>query len=432
MLYVSNAGPGLTKIPTNNRIKVVKIANSMFEGGICLQLTPLEELTERVKKLQSRLQQEGLDGALLTEKMDLFYFCGSMQQGFLFIPAGGEPLFMVRRNLGRAQEESAWKNILPLNSFKQLPSYLREHSAGAIKKIGLELDILPVNLYTRLQGLFPGVIFKDVSAAIHEIRMLKSPFEIALFRRAAERSAHVFSQIPALLQVGKPEIVLSSEIEGLLRREGHQGLLRMRSFNMEMYLGHVYSGESACFSTFLDSCSGGRGVTTACSQGAGWKPLAPHEPVTIDFSCVYEGYILDETRVFSIGELSPELQKAEAVAREIQAGIVAMAAPGVFCEDLYELACKLAARYNLADYFMGYADHQVKFVGHGLGLDLDELPVLSRGSRLALQPGMVFALEPKFVFPRQGLVGLENDWLVTETGLKKLTLIPDEMVVVPF
>lgn len=410
----------------------MNIANSMPEGGgSSLQLTPLKELAGRVQDLQLRLQQEALDGALLTEKMDLFYFCGSMQQGYLFVPAGEDPLYMVRRNFKRAQEESAWKNILPLNSFKQLSSYLQNCSGREIKKIGLELDILPVNVYTRLQGLFPGVKFQDISAAIREIRMVKSPYELSFLRQAAQYSAQVFRQIPALLQIGKPEIILSAEIEALYRQKGHQGILRMRSFNAEMFFGHVYSGESGCLSTFLDSCSGGRGVTTACPQGAGWKLLAPHEPIGIDYASIYEGYILDETRVFSIGKLSPELQRAEQVAREIQAELVAKAAPGVFCGDLYELACRIAARYNLEEHFMGYADSRVKFVGHGVGLDLDELPVLGQGSEHVLQPGMVFALEPKFIFPQKGIIGLENVWLVTESGLEKLTLIPDEMVAVP-
>ena len=410
--------------------------NSNLDSGIKTGLlrtrTPLKELTNRVQNLQAKLQENSLDGALIIENMDLFYLCGSMQQGFLFVPAEGEPLYMVRRNFMRGKEESGWQNILPLKSFKQLPLYLQEYNKQPLQKIGLEFDVLPVKLYLRLQKLFPGVEFQDVSTILLEIRMVKSPYEVSFYRQAAKNSATVFRRIPELLQIGKPEITLSSEIEALNRQLGHQGMLRMRAFNAEMNTGHVYSGQSGCIGTFLDSCTGGRGTTAACPQGAGWKPLAPHEPVCVDFSTTYEGYILDETRVFSIGHLPPELQKAANVAREIQETLASQALPGALCGDLYQLAQKIAARYGLEDYFMGYGDNRVKFVGHGVGLCLDEFPVFGQASPHILQPGMVFALEPKFSFPQQGVVGLENVWVVTKTGLEKLTLIPDEPVVVPY
>jgi Xaa-Pro aminopeptidase len=397
-----------------------------------LQLTPLEELKRRVQVLQFRLRQEDLDGALLTEKMDLYYFAGSMQQGFLFVPVDKEPLFMVKRNLNRARQECTWEKVLPLQNFKQLAEYIKDYACRDLKRLGLELDILPVNQYQRLQQQFPSATFKDISNLIKEIRMIKSDYEIAFFRKAAEISLQVYRRIPELLKVGKPEIQVTAQIESIFRNMGHQGLLRMRAFNMEMFYIHVYSGENGSCSSFLDSCTAGRGVTTACPQGAGWKPLAPHEPIGIDYGTIYEGYILDETRLFSLGPLPPELEEAFLIARQIQEQVIAKATPGVLCADLYHLALETAVSMGLGDYFMGYREEQVKFIGHGLGLNLDEYPVLSPGSKHVLQPGMVFALEPKFIFPGKGMAGLENVWLVTETGAEKITLIPDEAVIVSY
>lgn len=397
-----------------------------------MHVTPLEELEQRVQNLQSRLQQGSLDGALLTEKMDLFYFAGSMQQGFLFVPPEGEPLFMVKRNFDRARAESTWKNILPFSSFKKLHKSLKEYTGGDLKRIGLELDVLPVNLYERLQRAFPVAAFCDISLTIREIRMIKSAYEIGFLRKAAEASMQVNRQIPALLAAGITELQLSLEIERLLRERGHQGVLRMRAFNMEMFFGHIYSGENGANSSFLDSCTGGEGLSAASPQGAGRKLLAPHEPIGIDFSSIHEGYILDETRLFSIGALPPAMEEAYAVARQIHDAVAALAAPGASCGDLYEYALEIAKSRGLAENFMGYGEGQVKFIGHGVGLDLDELPVLAKGARYALEPGMVFALEPKFVFPGKGMIGLENVWHVTDAGAEKLTLIPDEMVTVAY
>jgi Xaa-Pro dipeptidase len=398
---------------------------------IFLQFTPLDELERRVQNLQEVMQRDSLDGALLTEKMDLFYFGGSMQQGFLFIPVDQKPLFMVKRNFNRAKEETKWENVMPLKGLKQLSEYLHDYTRKDIQRLGLELDVLPVNQYKQLEQVFPHIQFVDLSTAIREIRMIKSEFEVDCFRQAAKVAANVNRQVPGLLKVGKPEIILAAEIETLYRREGHQGILRMRAFNTEMFFGHVYSGANGTASTFLDSCTGGEGVTPACPQGAGWKTLVPHEPIGLDYGSMFGGYVLDHTRVFSIGALPPDLERAYEAALQIQDDVVSRAVPGAVCGDLYELALEIAAANGLGDFFEGYKDEQVKFIGHGVGLDVDEFPLLSQGSKHILNPGMVFALEPKFIFPGKGMIGLENVWLVTESGLEKISLIPDEIITVP-
>lgn len=392
----------------------------------------MSELKSRVEHLQGKLQSEGLDGIIIMENTDLFYFAGSMQQGFFFVPAAGEPIFLVRRNYERARNESGWEGVFPLSGFTELPIALAEHDIKKIKNIGLELDVLPVNNYRRILKLFPGVEFTDVSTMLREIRMLKSNLELDCLRRAGEAGLTVNRQIPALLQVGKAEIHLSAEIENLHRSGGHQGVLRMRAFNAEMYFGHVYSGANGAFHTFMDSCTGGSGVTAACPQGAGWKKLSPHEPIGVDYAAIYGGYIIDHTRIFSIGELPGDLQKAYAVAVEIQDLVMEQALPGVSCGALYNIALDIAAKRGLGDYFMGCGPEQVKFVGHGIGLEIDELPVIGKGSKYVLAEGMVFALEPKFIFPGRGMVGIENVWHVTGEGTEKLSPIPDDLVTVPF
>lgn len=395
-----------------------------------MQVTPLQELNKRIHSLKQRMEKENIDGVLLTERIDLFYFAGSLQQGFLFIPLQGEPLYMVRRRITRALEESRLENIVPLKSLKNLPTYIKEHSGSDIKKLGLELDILPVKDYFRLQELFAPVDFIDFSTSIKEVRMIKSAYELNFFRRAGEIAAYILEQVPALLEVGKPEIVLASEVESLYRKAGHQGIIRMRSFNTEMFFGHVYSGRNGALGSFLDTSTAGKGLTAASPQGPGWKQLAPNEPIGLDYASLFEGYTLDHTRLFAIGSLPDEIFEAYSVSRYIQDEVTKKAAPGVYCSELYELALSIADSYGLKDFFMGYDDGQVKFIGHGVGLDLDEYPILSPASPHVLQEGMVFALEPKFIFPEIGMVGLENVWTVTETGLERLSPGDDEVKIV--
>ncbi len=396
-----------------------------------MEITPLTELKGRVERLQGKLQDEGLGGAIIMENTDLYYFAGSMQQGYFFVPAAGAPFFLVRRNYERARDESSWNGVYPLRDIKELPAVLAEHGFKNITKLGLELDVLPVNTYRRLLKLFPGMEFADISTVLREIRMVKSNYEIDCFRRAGDVALAVNQQIPALLEVGKAEIHLSAEIENLHRFAGHQGVLRMRAFNGEMYFGHVYSGANGAFHSFADSCTGGSGVATACPQGAGWKKLSPHEPIGVDYGAIYGGYIIDHTRIFSIGELPGDLQEAYTVAVEIQEAVIKQALPGASCGDLYHLALAIADRRGLGNNFMGWGPEQVKFVGHGIGLEIDELPIIGKGSKNMLAEGMVFALEPKFIFPGRGMVGIENVWHVTAGGPEKLSPIPDDLVTVP-
>ena len=126
---------------------------------------------------------------------------------------------------------------------------------------------------------------------------------------------------------------------------------------------------------------------------------------------VVDGYTADFTRMFSIGELPGRLTSAYECARRAQAAAAACARRGTPCRDVYEAALAVARNEGLEGGFTGYGPTQVRFVGHGVGLELDELPVLSPNDQI-LEQGMVFALEPKFVFPGLGAIGIENTWVV--------------------
>jgi Xaa-Pro aminopeptidase len=149
----------------------------------------------------------------------------------------------------------------------------------------------------------------------------------------------------------------------------------------------------------------------------------------VDYVGVKDGYMVDQARIFCIGKLKPHLTKAYAVAAEIQAAVKEMSKPGVCCADVYEAAVQIAHRNGLRDHFMGYPE-SVAFIAHGIGIELDELPVMARGYQAPLQEGMVLALEPKFVFP-DGAVGLENTLVVTPQGLENLTVFDESVGFLP-
>lgn len=392
--------------------------------------TPADEIQGRVAGLQRLLAQRELDGALILQRVDLFYFTGTLQQGSLYVPAAGEPLLMVNKVLARARAESALDRIVPLASPRAIPDRLKRAGLGLPRRIGLELDVLPASLYFAYRGIFEAAEVVDLSADIRRLRALKSPYEIQLIREAAACSDRVAACVPDLLREGLTEIELAGRIEAEARRMGHQGIVRMRLWGGELFYGHLLSGPSGAVPSYLASPTGGSGVGPAVAQGAGFRPIRRHEPVLVDYVFVHRGYISDHTRIFAIGRLPDELVQAHAAMLELQAGIKSMARPGVASAAVYDFALSGAQARGYGDHFMGVGRDRVRFVGHGVGLELDEFPFLNAGQDLALEEGMVIALEPKAVFPGKGTVGIENTHVVTPGGLEQLGTFPDEITVV--
>jgi Xaa-Pro aminopeptidase len=394
-------------------------------------VTPREELRDRIGRLQQSLQQRGVDGALIIQKTDLFYFAATAQQGWLYVPVAGEPLLLVFKEYDRALAESALSNIISVASPKKIPQIIGDAGLPMPAKLGMELDVLPVNLYFQYAEIFKGSGIVDVSTEIRLLRAVKSPYEIGLVRRAAACSDAVAARMPDLLREGKTEVELAGELEAYARSLGHQGIVRMRLWGSELFYGHLMAGPSAAVPSYLASPTGGSGVSPLIGQGAGFRKIARNEPVLLDYVFALNGYISDHARIFAIGTLPDELLRAHAAMLEIQEEVKRLAVPGTISGEIYEAMIASAERKGYGEWFMGVGERRIRFSGHGVGLELDEFPFLAKGQQLALAEGMIIALEPKVIFPGKGVVGIENTMLVTADGLEPLTRISDEITVLP-
>ena len=390
--------------------------------------TPRTEIDDRIEKLQRRLLQEGIDGALIVQNTDLFYFSGTIQQSHLYIPAQGPPLLMVRKSLQRARSESPLSTILSLNSPKQLMTLIQENGLEPPAVMGMELDVLPTNLFFSYKRLFPAVDIRDISIPIRMVRAVKSAYELNLIRQAAAFSDQVAETVPKLLREGLTEIELAGMVEAQARRLGHQGIVRMRLWGSEMFYGHLMSGPAAAVPSFLASPTGGAAVSAAVAQGPSFRKIRRHEPILFDYVFAWNGYISDHTRIYAIGHPPQELVDAHAHMLDLQEQIKAMATPGTIAGDLYSAAMAIAARKGVDANFMGAGADRIRFIGHGVGLELDEFPFLAHGQTTELEEGMVIALEPKLVFPGKGVVGIENTHVVTRSGLDQLTHAEQQIV----
>lgn len=386
-----------------------------------------EILQERIKKLQKRMLEGGISAALIKQNVDLFYFSGTMQDSYLLVPAEGEAVLMVRRNTERVREESGLKNIISIKSMRQIPALA--HAFGCrFNSLGIESDVLPAKMYLFLQGLFPNVKLQDISQDIRIVRSIKDPLEIAWMRHAAAQLDQVMKKVPEFLVPGMTELELAAELEYRLRLAGHQGYMRMRTWNQEIHFGHVLSGPDGAVPSYFLGTTGGIGMP-GFSHGASEKEILPGEPLSIDFGGCVNGYMIDQTRMFALGSLPEELKKAFDAVMEIHYGLRKLIKVGETCGSVYEWATEKAAQKGYGDYFLGFGDSKMEFVGHGIGLEVDELPVLSKGNMMLLEPGMVFAVEPKFIFPGVGHIGIEDTCLLTESGLEPITVSYDGLTI---
>ena len=381
---------------------------------------PQAEVVQRIAEFQKLMQQHQLDMAFLMQGADLFYYAGVFQQGILWIPAAGEPIFFVRRSYSGAKRYSPLKQVTPIKSLRQMPELLAAQGHKIAGVAGIESDVLPLQQYELLHEIFPNLHFKNCSPIIREQRSVKSVWELSVLRQGAAIMDRVYAEFIPQIQLGMTELEISARIEYLMRSKGHQGVVRIRGMSSEFHYGLVLAGNNGSVPSFFDGALGGSGLGPSVPKGAGETKLNANEPLLVDYVGCFGGYCVDTTLVFVFGELPEELRRAHQLALDIQQAIMAAAKPGATCEAVYELSLTLAKQGGFSANFMGCDDTQVKFVGHGVGIELNELPVLTRNNPMQLLPNMVMAIEPKFIFPGQGAVGTESVFVVTAQGLERL------------
>jgi Xaa-Pro aminopeptidase len=384
-------------------------------------LHPRSEIDARTKRLQDRMGE--LTGAILFESTDLGYFSGTAQDGLIYVPRDGLPKLMIRKSLERASQESP----LPVQPLRSLKSLKKDLDLPAGAKIGLEMDVLPYNNYARLtKALGEDVQFSDISEIIKHIRSVKSDFEIGLIREAARILDAGIASVPDHLQEGMREIDLAVVVESTMRLMGHQGKVAFRRFNQALPMGHLMAGASAAFPSFVSSPTGGKGMSIFFAQGPGFAKIKRNEPVLVDYAGCYNGYIADETRIFCLGKLPAKLVEAHQAALEIEEAIAGQLCPGRASRDIWNLCEAEGARMGYQDFLGGPPGSKAGFVGHGVGLQIDEYPVLGPVDHEIVE-NMVVAVEPKMIYPEEGVVGIEDTFLVGANGAERLTRLPQEI-----
>ncbi|MDR0232006.1 MAG: Xaa-Pro peptidase family protein [Dysgonamonadaceae bacterium] len=381
-----------------------------------------KELQTRWERLQTKMSEIGADTCIIVSNVNLYYLSGRIFTGYFYLPAEGEPVLFVRKPLGWNND-----NVVYIRKPEDISSWLQTKGISIPKHILLEADQLTYNDYVRLQAVFNPEKTSNATTLLRQVRSIKTDWEIGQFRISAKKHAEVYSRIKGCYSPGMSDAEFQAKIEYVMRSMGSIGIFRAFGNNMDIHMGSVLAGENAEVPAPFDFALGGEGIDSSLPIGSNGAIMKPRTSVMIDMVGNYTAYLSDMTRTFSIGKLPDIAYRAHQLSIDIQDAIAEKSKPGTSCAELYILSLQMAEKAGFSNYFMG-TKQQAKFVGHGVGLEINELPVLTERSKELLVPGNVFALEPKFVLPSIGAVGIENTFLVTDSGVEKITLFEEQII----
>ena len=385
-------------------------------------LTPVEEISRRIAAVRSLMMEQSVDALLLTGNANIYYTLGRVISGWTYIPLEGDPIYFVRR-----PENIKGDDVCHIHKPELIPAELSRRGYPLPDRLGLELGGATYLAIERLKAVFPKSDISDASSIMRSARAVKTDFELQMLRRSGIKHTMVYSRIPHLYRTGMTDIELQIEIERVSRLEGCLGQFRIAGDSMELFMANVLAGDNADNPTPYDFAMGGAGLDPSIPVGADGSIIKPGDAVMVDANGNFTGYMTDMTRVFSCGELKEEAMRAHRCSIDICRALEKEGVPGAKASELYETAMRIVTEAGLERYFMGYTQ-KAGFIGHGVGIEINELPVIAPRSRDVLKEHNFIALEPKFVVPGVGAVGIENTYIVTADGLQRITDAPEDII----
>ncbi|MBN2347630.1 MAG: aminopeptidase P family protein [Bacteroidales bacterium] len=382
---------------------------------------PASELERRMKHFRKQMDKDfpKWNLAAIFDNINLYYFTGTMQDGVLLIPRQDEAAFWVRRSFERAMDESLFPAIKPMESYKDAAAGFK----NIPETVYMETEHVTLALFSRFKKHFPFKEFIPIDLQIASIRSIKSAYELSLMEQSGNIHRRVLEErVPRLLREGMSEAEFVSELFPVMIAEGHHGVVRFSMNNAEAILGQIGFGESSIYPTSFNGPGGNYGMNPAVPLiGSRERKLKRGDLVFVDIGCGVNGYHTDKTMTYIFdGSLSDNVIEEHFKCVSIQNKIADQLKPGAIPSEIYNLIMENLTP-EFSKNFMGFGNRQVRFLGHSIGLVIDELPVIAKGFDEPLQEGMVFAIEPKKGIKNVGMVGIENTFIVTREGGKCIT-----------
>lgn len=381
-----------------------------------------EDVARRIEAVQKHMAHNEMDAVLVATPSNLYYTTTRVFKGYVYIPRKGKALwFLIKPNIFDPEEE-----VVVIRKPENIPDKLAALGYPLPGCVGYEMDELSYSDVERLKAVFPQAKAANGNEPLRRARMVKTPWELDRMREDGIHQSEAYRRITRCYKEDMTDLEFQIEIERILRLEGCLGFVRTSGNLMDINLGSVIAGDNADYPSPFDYTMGGSGVHPSLPEGANGTTLKPGETVMVDMNGSFNGYQTDMTRVWALGNVSEEALRAHECSRSILRACEKMGVPGCPVADLYNKAMEIVKGEGLEKYFMGHRQ-QAPFIGHGVGIQLNEMPVVTPRSKDTLLENMTIALEPKFVIPHVGAVGVENTYVVTPEGLKSITIFPEEI-----
>ena len=401
--------------------------DEIIKAGSYNERIPFEEIALRHSRIRRKLAALApeADGLLLLGDVNIYYASGTMSAGGLWLPAEGKPVLFVRKGLERAKAETAIANVLPYRSYGELAALSRNAGSPLPEHgcIAVDMGYTTWAAANMLRSKLPSVNFVSGDAVIKRSRAVKTAWEIARMRQAGKIHEQCLCEdVPSVIRPGMNEWQIACKVHELYAARGNSGFVRLCPPG-RVSLGRVSAGDSGLYPIAFDGPLGLRGLHPAVPYGGSrdivWQR---NQLLSIDTPCCFEGYVSDKTVTYYSGSSIPASLKAAsaccaAIYHESQLQMYAGNTPSA----LWSLAKRIAEQYGQTDMFMGAGSERVRFLGHGLGLEMNEYPAIAEHFDEPFEEGMTIALEPKIAVPGVGMVGMEDTFLVQQKSSVSLS-----------
>jgi len=392
-------------------------------------MLPKSEIENRISKFYSLMNDKNPDWdiTVVFDRVNQYYFTGTMQNSVLIFTKDRGAHYFVKKSYKRALEESQFANIHSMASFRDIVSVLGDkgHATGYIEKSKLPIGLFDlINKYLKIDNV------KSLDEVISYQRSVKSPYEIEIMKAVGARhNKFVREVVPGLLKESMSELEFAALYGYEMIKFGHQGLHQFNMFQANAASGDIAFGENSIYPTSFDGPGGAKGMHPAQPKlGSAQRKLKRGDLVFADWDFTMQGYHTDITQIYIFkSSLTDEMKAAHQECVKIKELAAKMLKPGVVPSEIYETALK-ALDKKYVDNFMGANNETVKFIGHGLGLCVDELPVIAPKYNVPLEENMVIAIEPKISIDGVGLVGVEDTYIVTTNGGACITGGNDDII----
>jgi Xaa-Pro aminopeptidase len=382
----------------------------------------------RVSSLQRSLGNRDIDVAVVLEPRDQLYLTGIGLRGAVLVPADAPPVHLVQLNVDRAREESAIDDVRPSRGLHTVGSVVAETFETDQLRVGIEADVLPVEMDETIRDELPmSVTTVDVTPDILELRRRKSGAELERMDEAAQISRQTFDAVPRVFESGLTELELKSKLQLVKRGAGAEDGMWSRAWDQHLDFGTLVAGPNTAVISGHWVTMTGNGPSSAQPYGAGHREITPGDLVIVDHQTVYEGYHVDEARTFVVGDPTDRHRDVHRVLEDALGAAAAAIEPGNPVSAIYDAASEVVEDTPYAEGFMGLDQVGFEYVGHMVGLNADETPLITPWEETHIEPGMTFAVEPKIIFEGEEGLTLEDTIVATETGSRRLTTTPRKL-----